>query len=127
MRRRSVLKGGVALGTVMVPPGRASAARGLHEGVTFDIPDLVEDGRYVPVAVAGPPTLRTVSIVAPLNPHPHVLRAAFLTGAPPRLRTRIRLARDQSVQAIFEFADGRSVRLQRRVRVLVGGCHTGSG
>lgn len=137
-----LLVGGAARGQSAAPatPALSQAARSaidamlkgrtpIEERITLEIPKLAENGLSVPmtVRVASPMTaddhVRTLHIIAPVNPIPTVARVhltprsgeAFLT-------TRIRLADTQRVLAFAEMSDGRVFSGNAHVLVTLGGC-----
>ncbi len=118
-------------------PERATAAidallagRTAREGrVSLEIPRLAENGLSVPltVSVQSPMTavdhVRTVHIVAPVNPIPTVARLHFTPRSGEAfLSTRIRLADTQHVLAFAEMSDGSVWSGSAHVVVTLGGC-----
>ncbi|MTD92815.1 thiosulfate oxidation carrier protein SoxY [Hyphomicrobium sp. xq] len=98
-------------------------------GLTFDLPDQVENGDYVPVALAvdSPMTaesnVRAVHILSTANPRAAVATFRFtLLSGKAQVTSRMRLAKTQDVVAVAELSDGRILVTRRKVSVKVGGC-----
>lgn len=84
------------------------------EGVSIDIPALVENGNSVPltVAVDSPMTatdfVRRIGVFNQLNPQPYVATFHLSPRAGlARVSTRIRLGDSQTIVAVAEMSDGR--------------------
>ena len=101
--------------------------------VRLTMPEVVEDGGAVPLAVAVDSAMtesdhvRSIHIVAAANPETTV--AVFhLTPASGRaaIAARIRLAESQIVLALAEMSDGSWYSGQAPVKVAVGGCGSGA-
>jgi sulfur-oxidizing protein SoxY len=100
--------------------------------VILDVPEAVEDGSSVPLAVAVDQPMRPdtfvseILVVADGNPWPGVATFRFtpLSGRA-EATTRIRLAGTQTITAIAKTSDGRLFQAQKHVQVTVGAC-TGS-
>jgi len=105
--------------------GAAPSADALH----LDLPDAVENGEYVPVAVTvdSPMTaadhVKAIHILSTENPRAEVatFRFSLLSGRA-KVTSRMRLAKTQDVVAIAELSDGRLLMTQKRVDVSIGGC-----
>jgi len=104
-------------------------ARLLGAGLTLDMDDSVDDGSSVPVALLAesPMTaadhVEAILLIAPENPLLTVAEFRF-TPASGRaaVRTRIRLAKSQTLIALARSSTG-AVRLaERRVEVVANGC-----
>lgn len=98
-------------------------------GLTFDLPDQVENGDYVPVALAvdSPMTaesnVKAVHILSTANPRAAVATFRFtLLSGKAQVTSRMRLAKTQDVIAVAELSDGRILVTRRKVSVKVGGC-----
>ncbi len=106
--------------------GNATRQQG---GITLDLPDSVENGDYVPLAIAveSPMTaeshVKAVHLLSTANPRAAVatFRFSLLSGTA-RVTSRMRLARTQDVVAVAEMSDGRVLLARRKVDVKVGGC-----
>lgn len=89
------------------------------------MPAVAESGYSVPATLEADPIdpIRSIVILAPLNPF---VRIASLEVNPvivrPRLSFRVRLARSQVVTALARTTDGRILRAEATVEVVVGGC-----
>lgn len=98
-------------------------------GLTLDLPEAVDNGDYVPVAlfVDSPMTaenhVRAVHILSTANPRAAVATFRFtpLSGKA-AVTSRMRLARTQDVVAVAELSDGSVLVTRRKVDVKVGGC-----
>jgi sulfur-oxidizing protein SoxY len=97
--------------------------------LTFDVPEIAENGNTVPFSVRAdsPMTekdyVKAIHVVATGNPQPGV--ATFrLTPQSGRamVASRMRLARTQDVIAIAEQSDGKFFVSKRTVKVTIGGC-----
>ena len=132
--RRDVLRLGAAA-AVLFPAGAARASNGVPEaiaaftggaapvegGVRLDVPEIADNGGAVPVRVAAPGA-RRLALFPDGNPRPRAAVFRFGTLVPPDARTRIRLAKSQTVTAVAEMADGTFRRAARKIAVTVGGC-----
>jgi sulfur-oxidizing protein SoxY len=99
------------------------------EGLSFDLPESVENGDYVPVALAvdSPMTadnhVKAVHILSTANPRAAVATFGFtLLSGKAQVTSRMRLAKTQEVVAVAELSDGRILVTRRKVSVKVGGC-----
>jgi sulfur-oxidizing protein SoxY len=98
-------------------------------GLSLDLPDSVENGDYVPVALAvdSPMTaenhVKAVHILSTANPRAAVATFRFtLLSGKAQVTSRMRLAKTQEVVAVAELSDGRVLVTRRKVSVKVGGC-----
>jgi sulfur-oxidizing protein SoxY len=98
-------------------------------GLTLDLPESVENGDYVPVALAvdSPMTaadnVKAIHILSTANPRAAVATFRFtLLSGKARVTSRMRLARTQEVVAVAELSDGRVLLTRRKVDVKIGGC-----
>jgi len=98
-------------------------------GVTLDLPEHVENGDYVPVAlgVDSPMTaenhVKAIHLLSTANPRAKVATFHFtLRSGKASVTSRMRLARTQDVVAVAELSDGRLLLTRRKVDVRVGGC-----
>lgn len=108
--------------------GQASPRAG---GFTLDLPDNVENGDYVPVALAvdSPMTaenhVKAIHLLSTANPRAAVATFRFtLLSGKARVTSRMRLAKTQEVVAVAELSDGTFLMTSRNVEVKVGGCGT---
>lgn len=98
-------------------------------GIEMDLPENVENGDYVPVAlsVASPMTpadhVTSIHLLSTLNPRASVATFRFtaLSGRA-RVTSRMRLAKTQAVIALAELSDGTYLIAERAVAVKIGGC-----
>jgi sulfur-oxidizing protein SoxY len=98
-------------------------------GLTLDLPEAVENGDYVPVALSvdSPMTtgshVKAVHILSTANPRAAVATFRFteLSGKA-AVTSRMRLAKTQDVVAVAELSDGSVLIARRKVDVKVGGC-----
>jgi sulfur-oxidizing protein SoxY len=101
-----------------------------HEGgIEMDLPGDVENGDYVPVALAvdSPMTeashVKSIHLLSTLNPRAEVATFRFtLLSGKARVTSRMRLAKSQDVIAIAQMSDGSFLIGTRAVSVKVGGC-----
>lgn len=98
-------------------------------GLTLDLPESVDNGDYVPVAlvVDSPMTaesyVKAVHLLSTANPRAAVATFRFtLLSGKARVTSRMRLAKTQDVVAVAELSDGRILMTRRKVDVKVGGC-----
>ncbi|SON55015.1 sulfur oxidation protein SoxY [Hartmannibacter diazotrophicus] len=107
----------------------AKGATPRSAGLSLGIEDVVEDGYNVPVTIdldhspLGGVRLEEFVLLAPENPRIQVALCGFsrLSGSP-RVETRVRLAKSQTVTALARLSDGTVLRADRAVTVIVGGC-----
>jgi sulfur-oxidizing protein SoxY len=101
----------------------------LDAGLTLDMDDSVDDGSSVPVAlIADSPMtdadhVEAILLVAPANPLLTVAEFRF-TPASGRatVRTRIRMAKSQTLIALARTTTGAVMLAERRVEVVANGC-----
>lgn len=98
-------------------------------GLTLDLPDNVDNGDYVPVALAvdNPMTaenhVKAIHLLSTANPRASVATFRFtLLSGQARVTSRMRLAKTQDVVAVAELSDGTMLITRRKVDVKVGGC-----
>jgi sulfur-oxidizing protein SoxY len=98
-------------------------------GFTLDLPENIENGDYVPVALAvdSPMTaeshVKAIHLLSTANPRARVATFRFtLLSGEARVTSRMRLAKSQQVIAIAELSDGSFLMTTRNVDVKVGGC-----
>jgi sulfur-oxidizing protein SoxY len=106
--------------------GKASP---LASGLSLELPDSVENGDYVPVAlgVDSPMTaenhVKAIHLLSTANPRAAVATFRFTTlSGKARVTSRMRLAKTQDVVAVAELSDGSVLITRRKVDVKVGGC-----
>jgi sulfur-oxidizing protein SoxY len=106
--------------------GKASSR---ETGLTLDLPDNVDNGDYVPVALAvdSPMTaenhVKAIHLLSTANPRASVATFRFtLLSGKARVTSRMRLAKTQDVVAVAELSDGTMLITRRKVDVKVGGC-----
>jgi sulfur-oxidizing protein SoxY len=107
------------------------AAMPADGGIEMDLPEAVENGDYVPLAlaVASPMTaeshVKAIHLLSTANPRAAVVTFRFtLLSGKARVTSRMRLAKTQDVVAIAELSDGTFLMGTRKVDVKVGGCGT---
>ena len=150
-RRTFLLRGGAAAGLLALlvrVPGihaEASAAESAEfkaalealigksgpvaSSLSLELPENVENGDYVPVAVGvdSPMTaenhVKAIHLLSTANPRAAVatFRLTTLSGKA-RVTSRMRLAKTQDVVAVAELSDGTLLMTRRKVDVKVGGC-----
>jgi sulfur-oxidizing protein SoxY len=105
------------------------SATPLEAGLTFDLPESVENGDYVPLALAvdSPMTaanhVKAVHILSTANPRAAVATFRFtLLSGRAQVTSRMRLAKTQEVVAVAELSDGSILLTRRKVDVKIGGC-----
>lgn len=97
--------------------------------LTFDMPEIAENGNMVPftVNVDSPMTekehVKAIHVIATANPQPSVasFRLTPLSGRA-SVASRMRLARTQDVVGLAELSDGKFIMTRRPVKVTIGGC-----
>ena len=106
--------------------GNATPLRG---GIEMDLPDAVENGDYVPLALAveSPMTeenhVKAIHLLSTANPRADVATYHFtLLSGKARVISRMRLAMTQEVIAIAELSNGTFLMSARNVDVKIGGC-----
>ena len=109
--------------------GILNGARPAETGLTLDLPEHVENGDYVPVALAvdSPMTaenhVKAIHLLSTANPRAKVATFRFtLLSGKARVTSRLRLAHTQDVVAVAELSDGRLLLTRRKVDVRIGGC-----
>lgn len=101
-------------------------------GIEMDLPATVENGDYVPLALAveSPMTqdnyVKAIHLLSTANPRADVATFRFsLLSGKARVTSRMRLAKTQEVIAIAELSNGTVLMGTRTVDVKVGGCGVG--
>jgi sulfur-oxidizing protein SoxY len=143
-RETLAMAAGVAVTAVVGSPGRATATaqdaaaeianftggKAAERGrITIEIPDVVENGNTVPLAVLVDSPMQPdnyvsdVLVIAEGNPRPGVATFRFtpLAGRA-EATTRIRLAATQNVIVVAKTSDGKFFTEQKPVTVTIGGC-----
>jgi sulfur-oxidizing protein SoxY len=97
--------------------------------LTFDLPEVAENGNMVPFTVVcdSPMTeknhVRAIHVIATGNPQPSVATFRFtLLSGRAAVSSRLRLAQSQDVIGVAELGDGKFLMTQRPVKVTIGGC-----
>jgi sulfur-oxidizing protein SoxY len=98
-------------------------------GLSLELPESVDNGDYVPVAlgVDSPMTaeahVQAIHLLSTANPRAAVATFRFtLLSGKARVTSRMRLAKTQDVVAVAEMSDGSLLMTRRKVDVKVGGC-----
>lgn len=99
------------------------------KAITFELPEIAENGNTVPFTIAyegdmtGKSQVKSFHLIASGNPLPSVAAFHFspLSGRA-AVASRMRLAKTQEVVVIAEMADGRFALAKRTVKVTIGGC-----
>jgi sulfur-oxidizing protein SoxY len=101
----------------------------IEASLRLDLPDSVENGDYVPVALSvdSPMTadnhVKAIHILSTANPRAAVATFRFtLLSGKAAVTSRMRLAKTQDVVAVAELSDGSFLLTRRKVDVKVGGC-----
>jgi sulfur-oxidizing protein SoxY len=94
----------------------------VSEAVTFDAPDIAENGAVVPIGVASTAP-DTESIALLIENNPNVLAAIFTIPQDtlPQLLTRVKMAQTSNVYALVK-AGGRQLIAVKEIKVTLGGC-----
>jgi sulfur-oxidizing protein SoxY len=97
--------------------------------ISFDIPEIAENGNTVPYTVrAESPMIssdyvKAIHLLAPANPLPQVSSFFFTPqSGKATVSSRMRLAQTQEVLVFAEMSDGAVYTTRRPVKVTVGGC-----
>lgn len=92
------------------------------DAITFDAPDIAENGAVVPIAVASQ-VPGTESIALLVEKNPNVLAALFTLpeGTLADLQTRVKMAETSNVFALVK-AGGRNYVAAKEIKVTLGGC-----
>jgi len=85
------------------------------------LPDVAEDGAAVQMSLSTTLAARRALVLVRRNRIPLVAEFEFAPGTVPFVATRIKMAEDSEVLALFE-ADGRWFSASRQVKVTLGGC-----
>ena len=90
--------------------------------IRIRVPDQVEDGSAVPVAVESSlPDTREILIMVEKNPIPLAARFRIPEGTEPRIWTRIKMAESGTIRAIVRAGDRVHAR-SADTRITLGGC-----
>jgi sulfur-oxidizing protein SoxY len=100
-----------------------------REGIALVTGDYVDNGSSVPLTIRIASTMtpadhpRVVHVVAHANPNPQVVSVWFTPECGrAEFSTRIRLERSQRITAAAQMSDGRLLRADEDVEILVGAC-----
>jgi sulfur-oxidizing protein SoxY len=90
--------------------------------IALTIPDLVENGAMVPVAVSSALLgTQEICIVVESNPYPLVVRFMVSEGTEPFISTRVKMAQSGAVYAVVKAGD-QLYYAAKDTKVTVGGC-----
>lgn len=94
----------------------------VSDSVTFDAPDIAENGAVVPIGVTSTAP-GTESIALLIEHNPNVLAAIFTlpAGTLPQIYTRVKMAQTSNVYALVK-AGGRQLIAVKEIKVTLGGC-----
>lgn len=94
----------------------------VSDAVTFDAPDIAENGAVVPIGVASTAP-DTESIALLIENNPNVLAAIFTIPQDtlPQLLTRVKMAQTSNVYALVK-AGGKQLIAVKEIKVTLGGC-----
>ncbi len=100
-----------------------------REGLSLVTGDYVDNGSSVPLTIRIASTMtpadhpRVVHVVAHANPNPQVVSVWFTPECGrAEFSTRIRLERSQRITAVAQMSDGRLLRADEDVEIMVGAC-----
>lgn len=100
-----------------------------REGIAIETADHVDNGSSVPLTIRFVSAMtaadhpRVVHVVAHANPNPQVVSAWLAPECgKAEFSTRIRLERSQRITAAAQMSDGRLLRADEDVEILVGAC-----
>jgi sulfur-oxidizing protein SoxY len=104
-------------------------ARPVEEKITVDLPEIAENGNFVPImlSVDSPMTdadyVKAIHLLSTANPVAHVatFHLSPLNGIA-RVQTRMRLAKTQDVVTLAELSSGQMLIATTLVKVTIGGC-----
>jgi len=107
----------------------AAAEDAAPSPLTLYLPEIAENGSSVPLSISvdSPMTaddhVEAVMVLAPENPNLEVATFHFTPSSGfATVKTRMRLARTQAVVAVARTSAGKRHRVDRHVRVTIGGC-----
>ncbi len=128
---------GLAAGTAQADAAAVAAAVKKIAGgkspatgkISFDLPQIAENGNTVPVGVTveSPMTandyVKTVHLFADKNPAHQVAVFHFTPACgKAQVSTRMRMIKTQNVVAVAEMSDGSIFQAKQSVKVTIGGC-----
>lgn len=90
-------------------------------GLTLEIPQVAENSALVPVAMGASGPVDGLYLLAEGNPGPLLAEFHFYGSALPQVSLRVKLNQTGPVTALSRSPDG-WMRLDRQVKVAVGGC-----
>jgi sulfur-oxidizing protein SoxY len=101
----------------------------IEDKITVDLPELAENGNFVPVTISvdSPMTetdhVKAMHILATANPVAHIatFRLSPINGIA-RVQSRIRLAKSEDVVTLAELSTGEMLIATTFVKVTIGGC-----
>jgi sulfur-oxidizing protein SoxY len=151
LKRRVLLKGSLAAGTIGVAAGAGllapqavlaawnadafkakteadamtamfgATATEASDAINVNAPEIAENGAVVPIKVDTTLKAESISIVAPNNPAPMTSSFVMGEGGQSYASTRIKMGKTGDVIAVVK-ADGKLYSAKKMVKVTVGGC-----
>ncbi|MDE8349268.1 MAG: thiosulfate oxidation carrier protein SoxY [Acidocella sp.] len=90
--------------------------------ISFDAPDIAENGAVVPVSITTTlPDVTAIAVLALGNPFTLAQAYQFPAGTNPAVSSRIKLAKTTDVIALVQ-AGGKLYSVSKNVKVTLGGC-----
>jgi sulfur-oxidizing protein SoxY len=90
--------------------------------ISFDAPDIAENGAVVPVSISTTlPGVTAMAVLAVNNPGTLAAAYQFPAGTNPAISSRIKLAKTTDVVALVQ-AGGKLYSVSKNVKVTLGGC-----
>jgi sulfur-oxidizing protein SoxY len=90
-------------------------------GLSLEIPEVAENGALVPIVLNTSATVQDLYLLAEGNPGPLLASFHFQGSALPKVSLRVKLNQSGPVTALSKGKNG-WMRLDRQVKVAVGGC-----
>lgn len=145
LKRRYLLKAGIALAGIVALPSQLLAARpdaafeskaseeaikalfgtadvSGSDAVVLTAPDIAENGAVVPIGVTTElDKVESIAVFVDGNPNPLVASFEIGPNAVADVSTRIKMGKTSLVRAVVK-ADGKVYGSQKEVKVTIGGC-----
>ncbi|MCX8017991.1 MAG: thiosulfate oxidation carrier protein SoxY, partial [Rhodocyclaceae bacterium] len=93
-----------------------------NPALSMKAPEIAENGAVVPIdVVSNIPNTSSIAILVKKNPFPLAGQFEFANGAMAEVSVRLKVSETSIIQAVAK-ADGKSYRVEKEVKVTVGGC-----
>ncbi len=94
----------------------------ITSGVKFKAPGIAENGLVVPIEIdaSARPDIKRIAVIIEENPRPLAFSYSFDQLA--FIKTRVKMSKTSNVIAVLETKSGELEKMEREVKVTIGGC-----